>query len=378
MSVKEGGQFVTDQLIFNIDFNNPLSYPLCKNLIMNSNLPFSDGRAVSSTLNGINLYSVTSSIYTEGWYSWTGGNGNSTLFSIKSGSTYTFSFYAKPGNTDWLLCLFVGGGGEVYSNSQSIKIPAEGGRVFCTLTANTSVDQYAQVVIRTPTGASKTFSMGGVQLEEGGFMSNYFVTTGNIAKDISGRGRQTTFTGSPSIKYLTPGAMTFNGTTQYGITSIKGNNESDFYSSSLTLGAFAKLDTANSGDSWLYDLDYVGYRLWGGNNVLFMATSPTTGWQSVAYTLNVAQWYYVCITMIDNGSSNNVILYINGVQAGTYTFSQKNFAAYGAVSYFATAAHWGTGSKKPFTIGNIHQYKKVLSAAEVAQNFNSLRGRYGI
>lgn len=378
MSAKEGGQFVTDQLIFNIDFNNPLSYALCKNLIMNSNVPFSDGRSITDTYSGINLYSVTSSIYTEGWYSWSSTGGNSNLFSIQSGKKYTFSLYAKPGSTDWLQMSLVGGGGEVYSNYQSVKVPSEGGRLFLTLTANASVNQYAQVRIQTPTGGSKTFKMGGVQLEEGEFMSNYFPTTTNIAKDISGRGRITTFTGSPFIKYQSPGAITFNGTTQYGITSIKGNNESDFYSSSLTLGAFAKLDTADVGDSWLYDLDYVGYRLWGGNNVLFMATSPTTGWQSVAYTLNVGQWYYVCITMIDNGTSNNVILYINGVQAGTYTFSQKNFAAYGAITYFATAAHWGTGSKKPFTIGNIHQYKKVLSAAEVGQNFNSLRGRYGI
>jgi hypothetical protein len=172
--------------------------------------------------------------------------------------------------------------------------------------------------------------------------------------------------------------MTFNGTTQYGITSIKGNNESDFYSSSFTLGAFAKLNTADGGDSWLYDLDYVGYRLWGGNNVIFMVRGPTASWESIGYTLSVGQWYYVCVTMIDNGTSNNVIVYINGVQAGTYTIGQKNFASSDGVDHFATAAHYGTGSKKPFTIGNIHQYKKVLSAVEVAQNFNSLRGRYGI
>lgn len=378
MSVKEGGQFVTDQLIFNIDFNNPLSYPLCKNLIMNSNVPFSDGRSVAEVFNQINLYNVTSSIYTEGWYSWSSSGGNSDLFSVKSGQEYTFSFYGKPGNTNWLLIKIIGGGGEVISDSKSVILPANGGRVFATLTANTSVDNYAQISIQTPTGGSKTFSVGGVQLEIGGFMSNYFPTTTKIAKDISGRGRITTFTGSPFIKYQSPGSMTFNGTSQYGITSIKGNNESDFYSSSLTLGAFAKLDTADVGDSWLYDLDYVGYRLWGGNNVIFMVRGPAASWESIGYSLNVGQWYYVCVTMIDNGASNNVTLYINGVQAGTYTVGQKNFASAGGTDHFATSAHYGTGSKKPFTIGNIHQYKKVLSAAEVAQNFNSLRGRYGI
>lgn len=378
MSVKEGGQFVTDQLIFNIDFNNPLSYALCKNLIMNSNVPFSDGRSITDTYNGINLYSVTSSIYTEGWYSWTGGNGNSTLFSIQSGKKYTFSLYAKPGSTDWLQMSLVGGGGEIYSNYQSVKVPSEGGRLFVTLTANASVNQYAQVRIQTPTGGSKTFKMGGVQLEEGEFLSNYFPTTTNIAKDISGRGRVTTFTGSPFIKYQSPGSMTFNGTTQNGTTSIKGNNESDFYSSSFTIGAFAKLDTADGGDSWLYDLDYIGYRVWGGNNVIFMVRGPSAAWESIGYTLNVAQWYYVCITMIDNGTSNNVVLYINGVQAGTYTIGQKNFAAVAGVNHFATSSHHNGAVKKPFTIGNIHQYKKVLTATEVAQNFNSLRGRYGI
>jgi hypothetical protein len=378
MSVQEGNRFVTDQLIFNIDFNNPLSYALCKNLIMNSSVPFSDGRAVASTYNGINLYSVTSDQYTAAWYSWSSINGNSNLFSIKSGNLYTFSFYAKPGTTDWLLCSFVGGGGETYSDSKAVKVPASGGRVFCTLTANASVDQYVQVRIQTPTGGSKTFSMGGVQLEEGGFMSDYFPSLGNIVKDISGRGRQTTLLGSPVIKYSSPGTVSFNGSSQYGSTSIKGNNESDFYSSSFTLGAFAKLDTANTGDSWLYDLDYVGYRLWGGNNTVFMVRGPSAGWETIGYSFNVGQWYYVCVTMIDNGTSNNVAVYINGSLVGTYTIGQKNFAAVGGIDHFATAAHYGFGSKKPFTIGNIHQYKKVLSATEVAQNFNSLRGRYGI
>lgn len=378
MSAKEGATFVTDQLIYNIDFNNPLSYPLCKNLIMNSNVPFSDGRSVAEVFNQINLYNVTSSIYTEGWYSWSSVGGNSDLFSVKSGEQYTFSFYAKPGNTNSLLIKIIGGGGELYSNPKAIIIPANGGRVFTTLTANTNVDAYAQISIQTPAGGSKTFSMGGVQLEKGGFMSNYFPTTGKIAYDISGRNRKTTFYNSPMTTYSSLGTLKFNGSNQYGVTYITGNNESDFYSSSFTLGAFAKLDVANSSDSWLYDMDYIGYRLWGGNNTVFMVRGPSASWDSISYSFNVGQWYYVCATMIDNGTSNNVSIYINGSLVGTYSVGQKNFAAVAGIDHFSIAAHYNTAIRKPFTIGNIHQYKKVLTAAEVAQNFNALRGRYGL
>ena len=73
--------------------------------------------------------------------------------------------------------------------------------------------------------------------------------------------------------------------------------------------------------------------------------------------------------------SGNVILYRNGVQVTTGVL-----AASIPVTYNFRIGADVNGGAKPFT-GSIHSvkvYNRVLTAAEVAQNFNAHRGRYGV
>ena len=203
---------------------------------------------------------------------------------------------------------------------------------------------------------------------------NSYPGSGTTWYDISGRGHNATLINAvPGDKVIV-----FDGTDDYADVNYSGANEADFYPDSFTLAAMAKQTSALNNDTWLFDQDYVGYRIWGGDNVPFMVRGPNAVWEvSSTYSFTVNQWYYVAATMIDDGSTGNVKVYINGELYSTHTFGVKNFAYISsAQTRFRIAAHWGSGNERPFHIGALHMYNKVLSADEVLRNYNHYKTRY--
>jgi hypothetical protein len=81
-------------------------------------------------------------------------------------------------------------------------------------------------------------------------------------------------------------------------------------------------------------------------------------------------WYHAVGTYANNGTA---ILYINGVQVATST--------YAAASYGLSSTYISFGSYAGYLLGSMpvsRVYTRPLTAVEVAQNFNAIRGRYGL
>ena len=104
-------------------------------------------------------------------------------------------------------------------------------------------------------------------------------------------------------------------------------------------------------------------------------TNSTTGTTAVAVALNT--WYYAVATESHSGGIRTLNMYLNGTLVATRTNTD--------VVYTAGADRVRLGCQKdsvPRTllgdIGNAQFYTRALSAQEVLQNFNALRGRYGI
>ena len=92
------------------------------------------------------------------------------------------------------------------------------------------------------------------------------------------------------------------------------------------------------------------------------------------------QWTYVCATW---NYSNDIRLYINGELIESKTMTGIPFSGYsvstasnrrcfGRPTLGSTNRHWNG------YVGHIQYYSRDLSAAEISQNFNALRGRYGL
>lgn len=87
----------------------------------------------------------------------------------------------------------------------------------------------------------------------------------------------------------------------------------------------------------------------------------------------VNTWVHVTNTVTSAGVST---LYVNGVSSAVITGFTYNLTSPGQIGIGA----WGTYTLESFqgSISNVNIYNRALSAAEVTQNFNALRGRYGI
>ena len=118
-------------------------------------------------------------------------------------------------------------------------------------------------------------------------------------------------------------------------------------------------------------------------------TNATTNWQ-VRYDSSKVKWVYsgtsniLSSSTVSTGEWTHIVatrsgttltLYINAVSEGTGS-SSANLSDNGTLRIGCTRAQNNFFDGK---ISNVKLYKgKALTAEEVAQNFNALRGRYGI
>jgi len=93
--------------------------------------------------------------------------------------------------------------------------------------------------------------------------------------------------------------------------------------------------------------------------------------------LNLNQWYN--FTFVANSADNSLKIYVNGIIESSSTVTTYNGTL--KVNLGATLNIGADPNRSRYFGGNIAStqiYNRALSAQEVQQNFNALRGRYGI
>jgi hypothetical protein len=218
--------------------------------------------------------------------------------------------------------------------------------------------------------SSGTFQISDIQLEAKSTATTFTSTTRSATQSVLDLTGRTTVTVS-SLNYASDGTFSFNGISDYinlG-TSIQ-------LSDNLSLSVWHK--NPNTGfiiDQGNIDTDPTGCLEWtnyglslGSNNLSGVIDSTTVS------SLNTAIWNNVVCTF-NNGQVN---FYLNGNLTSTTTTSFTSFLPQGQILKIGRRA-FNTSSIFSGIIGAVQIYNnKVLTAAEVQQNFNALRGRYGI
>jgi hypothetical protein len=194
-----------------------------------------------------------------------------------------------------------------------------------------------------------------------------------------------TLNNGPTFSTDNGGILVFDGSDDNARFTFTSSEDYIFTSSAMTLSTFAMQTATSTVDGYVFDLDFVGYRLWGSNNSTFRAVSPKVygAWQvGPTYNFNLNQWYNLTVTMLDDGSTNNVKVYINGQFQAQSTFTLKEFGFYseGARNNrsFRMCSHYGGHSNRPMKLGNFYKYNKILTPSEVLQNYNAQKGRFGL
>lgn len=204
--------------------------------------------------------------------------------------------------------------------------------------------------------------------------------SGTTWTDLSGNSNAGTLTNGPTFDSANGGSLVFNGTNQYGVCSALANYN---FGSALTVefvhknvssanyrGVVSNVYITGTG----FDFRYGRENYFGGTNNgtrlgCIITTSVTT--YSVNINAEVNLWGHYCFTY--NGSV--LQSYKNG-QAFTSIAASGSLGS--NTNPVTIARNSNNGEYLLGSLPVVKLYTRALSAAEVTQNFNALRGRYGL
>jgi hypothetical protein len=189
--------------------------------------------------------------------------------------------------------------------------------------------------------------------------------SGSTWFDLSGNGYNMTLTGSPTFSSSNGGVLQFNGSTQYGsLTSL------DYSSTNFTIMAASRYSGAtrgrvisSMGNNWLF-----GH--WGAFGVPGSEEYYAEGWIYEG-TANDTNWRIYA--GVENHTSDQRSFYVNNT--ALVTNSTAGSAGFNGLSVGRSGLY---GELSTCEVSFILVYNRLLSTTEMTQNFNALRGRFGI
>jgi hypothetical protein len=203
--------------------------------------------------------------------------------------------------------------------------------------------------------------------------------SGTTWTDLSGRGNNGTLINGVTYLSSNGGTLAYDGTNAYincGNSSIF--NQSGGKSFTITCWALfnsvpaaynAIFNKAGTNGSWEYALG-----LSPSSTPEFYSSSNGTSWTglNLGETIVMGRWYYYVVgynfsSQLMFGTLNNRQI-ITTSQTGIFNGSRP----------FEIGRHNDPVTYTNGRISNLNFYNRALTAAEIQQNFNTLRGRYGI
>jgi hypothetical protein len=192
-------------------------------------------------------------------------------------------------------------------------------------------------------------------------IGNSYPQSGNTWTDLSGNNNNGTLVNGPTYSSTNGGIFNFNGSNWVTIPL-------DLYTSNYTIfvigrytGSINKRVIGSSVNNWL-----LGW--WNGQTNQYYAE----GW--VSNPLGTAETSWICYAGTGNYTSDSWELYRNGVSIA----GPNNAGANGPQGGIRVGGGAWSEENSASQVGIVLVYNRVLSAAEILQNFNATRARFGI
>lgn len=226
--------------------------------------------------------------------------------------------------------------------------------------------------------------------------SNSYPGSGTTWRDLSGNSNTGTLTNGPTFSSANKGSIAFDGTDDYA--SVNTAN-SLYFPTTMTIQFFAKLDTippdsngnrmylVTKGESnqfeWQSSINNFSSNFGKWCFLRYAATSPggtlnggSFRGRASATSAVTNVWTNVAFVVTDITSPNDV--YLNGILDNGATLSQNTMnAVQGTANVRVGTRNFG----EVYLDGNIASvliYNRALSGAEVAQNYNAVKARFGL
>lgn len=210
--------------------------------------------------------------------------------------------------------------------------------------------------------------------------SKSYPGSGTTWTDLSGNGNNGTLTNGPTFSNSNGGEFTFDGINDYA--DISNASVGNFGTSSFTVSCWGKATATSpyargifskynphSGNGTGWFMFYVDGNVWV--RITQDLTAPLEQ-SSISLPISTNRWYNLTITRSGTAFS----LYSNGV------LLQQNTTTNIIDCSSAAPLRIGSGYVSGYYYGGICSiasiYNRALTAAEINQNFNATRGRYGV
>ena len=295
------------------------------------------------------------------------------IISPNGTDAYTVSFYVRK----------ISGSGNAFADLQdsfstnysSQLITNQWVRVVITATP-TSVFNFVDLFNNLTTNYVLDF--WGVQLEKKSTVGVYVETNGAISKniwyDLSVNKRNGTLVSGPTYSSSNGGFFSFDGTDDHVVFPSGSSSVTN-----ITMMGFVNVTLNTKGVFFLNGRSANGYSIGigsgtydtNGNDVIILFSGVSWITSTTDYT---AGWQMV--TMILDGSGVPSA-YINatpvtGLTGGSLPIPPSPSNIYIGLEYESSAR------RPPCSVSNCLFYNRALTATEVAQNYNALKGRYGL
>jgi hypothetical protein len=317
---------------------------------------------------------IGSPLYTSGpihnintWYN--------IVISRISGTTYFYSngslivSAADSGNIgSWGTALRIGGyggGGGYYhqGNISNLLVYKNKGLTAAEVLQNYNALKSRYIAapsIPTPTPPASPIVTSGLVLNlDAGNTASY--SGGNTWTDLSGSNNNGTLTGSPTYNAANGGKLVFNGSNYVTVSSLNlSTTNHTIIAVARYTGASNLRIISSNGVNWL-----MGW--WGGQSNKYYAN----GWVS-ASSGGTAETSWIFYAATGDYSADSWTLYRNGI---TIVAGPNNSGSNGPNGLVIG----GDGSENSACeVGVVLVYNRVLTTTEITQNFEALRGRYGL
>jgi hypothetical protein len=213
--------------------------------------------------------------------------------------------------------------------------------------------------------------------------------SGTTWTDLSAFGNNGTLTNGPTYNSANGGSLVFDGvddyvSTNYTQTSVTGYTIDVWFKSTDTgiQNTFVQNRGTGAGKSITMGL---GPPL-SGNGQIFIAVDTDTIITQIATnnTYNNGNWYHaVGVFNQPSGTitTSSFSIYVNGVAVSTRTTDQQQSSTTSpATGLGGTLIGYHQAWNTYFlgSLASVKIYNRVLSAAEISQNYNALKGRFGL
>ena len=202
--------------------------------------------------------------------------------------------------------------------------------------------------------------------------------TGTTWNDLSGNGNNGTLVGTVDYNTANKGNMVFNGGNEY-VTCGTGLAQSG----SWTISAFCYFNNTTTqailsrtgNNTTSFAQNYTIYTTSGK----FRCQTSSDSYRAVesTTTMIINTWY--CVTGVYDSVTKILSIYVNGAFESSAAALTGTPPTSGAL-YVTLGASDGlsAGNRMIGNISNASIYNRALTAAEILQNYNALRGRFGI